>query len=72
MLVLSICHGSRVLVTADLLKSLVLTGTGAIKDEIEQAGATYVDSVAVGNLPFQQPGTGGITHFFRKPAVIIR
>ncbi len=48
----AICHGPQVLVTADLLKDLVLTGTGAIKDEIEQAGATYVDSTVVvtGNL----------------------
>lgn len=48
----AICHGPQVLVTADLLKGLVLTGTGAIKDEIEQAGATYVDSTVVvtGNL----------------------
>lgn len=48
----AICHGPQVLVTADLLKDLVLTGTGAIKEEIEQAGATYVDSTVVvtGNL----------------------
>ena len=48
----AICHGPQVLVTADLLKGLVLTGTGAIKGEIEQAGATYVDSTVVvyGNL----------------------
>lgn len=48
----AICHGPQVLVTADLLQGLTLTGTGGIREEIEQAGAVYVDStvVVVGNL----------------------
>ncbi len=43
----AICHGPQVLVTADLLQGLVLTATGAIREEIEQAGAHYVDSTVV-------------------------
>ncbi len=48
----AICHGPQVLVTADVLKGLTSTGTGAIKEEIEQAGAVFVDSTVVvdGNL----------------------
>lgn len=43
----AICHGPQVLVTADLIKGYTSSGTGSIKEEIEQAGAVYADSTVV-------------------------
>lgn len=43
----AICHGPQVLVTADLIKGFTSSGTGSIKEEIEGAGAVYVDSTVV-------------------------
>jgi protease I len=39
----AICHGGWVLVSAGILKGRKATGSSAIKDDIENAGATYVD-----------------------------
>lgn len=41
--VAAICHGPLVLVAADALKGRTLTSTPKVKDEITQAGATWVD-----------------------------
>jgi protease I len=48
----AICHGPQVLVTARLLDGRTSTGTGGIKEEIEEVGATFVDEPVVvdGNL----------------------
>ena len=43
----AICHGPQVLVTAGVLSGRTSTGTGSIKDEIEQAGGTFVDQTVV-------------------------
>lgn len=46
----TICYGLQVLITADVLKGLTCTGLGKIQEEIEEAGATYVDeSVVIDN-----------------------
>lgn len=41
--VAAICHGPLVLVAADAVKGRTLTSTPKVKDEMEQAGATWVD-----------------------------
>lgn len=41
--VAAICHGPQVLVSADLLAGRTCTGTGSIREEIEEAGAVFVD-----------------------------
>lgn len=48
----AICHGPQVLVTADVMAGKTSTGIGGIQEEIEGAGATYVDQSVVidGNL----------------------
>lgn len=50
--VAAICHGPQVLVTAGVLEGRTSTGVGGIQDEIEGAGATYLDEELVidGNL----------------------
>ena len=50
--VASICHGPWVLTSARICKGRRLTGVIAIKDDIEFAGATYIDQEVVvdGNL----------------------
>jgi protease I len=51
-LVASICHGGWVLVSAGVLKGRKATCVSAIKDDIINAGATYIDKAVVvdGNL----------------------
>lgn len=51
-LVAAICHGPWVLVSANVVKGKKVTGTVAIKDDIENAGGTYIDKEVVvdGNL----------------------
>lgn len=39
----AICHGPQVLVTADVIRGKKLSGYPGIKDEIEEAGATFSD-----------------------------
>lgn len=48
----AICHGSQLLISAKVVKGKKVSGYYSIKDDIENAGATYVDApVAVdGNL----------------------
>lgn len=51
-LVAAICHGPWVLVSAKILNGKKVTGTVAIKDDVENAGATFVDKEVVidGNI----------------------
>lgn len=51
-LVASICHGPSVLISARILRGRKLTCVVAIRDDVENAGAQYVDAEVVvdGNL----------------------
>lgn len=51
-MVASICHGPWVLVSANILRGRTVTGVVAIKDDVINAGATFVDREVVidGNL----------------------
>jgi protease I len=51
-LVATICHGGWVLISAGIVRGKKLTGTTAIKDDLENAGAIWVDDAVVvdGNL----------------------
>jgi protease I len=42
-----ICHGPWILVSAKLLKGRTMTSTPAVRDDVENAGATWVDREAV-------------------------
>lgn len=48
----AICHGSQLLISAKIIKGKKVSGYYSIKDDIENAGAEYVDAPAVvdGNL----------------------
>jgi protease I len=46
-LVAAICHAGWVLVSANILKGRTVTGVSAIKDDLTNAGATYVDREVV-------------------------
>ena len=48
----AICHGSQLLISAQVVKGKKVSGYYSIKDDINNAGATYVDAPAVvdGNL----------------------
>lgn len=48
----AICHGPQVLITAGLIDGMTCTGFGGIQEELEEAGATYLDEPVVvdGNL----------------------
>ena len=48
----TICHGASVLISAQILKGRTLTCVKAIKDDVVNAGATFVDQEVVrdGNL----------------------
>lgn len=43
----TICHGPWILISAKLLKGRILTSTPGIKDDVENAGAVWVDQEAV-------------------------
>lgn len=43
----SICHGSQMLISARIVAGKQISGYYSIKDDIENAGATYVDAPAV-------------------------
>ena len=45
--VLAICHGPQLLISAKVVSGRKLTGYWGIKDDIVNAGASYVDSSAV-------------------------
>ena len=51
-LVATICHGGWILISAGIVKGKRLTGTTAIKDDLTNAGALWVDEPVVidGNL----------------------
>jgi protease I len=51
-LIAAICHGPWICISAKILKGRTLTGYIALKDDIENAGATYKDQSLVvdGNL----------------------
>jgi protease I len=51
-LVAFICHGGWILISAGILKSRRATGSRGIKDDLENAGAIWVDKPVVtdGNL----------------------
>jgi len=50
--VAAICHAGWVLVSAKILQGKTVTSVGAIKDDVINAGATWVDQAVVrdGNL----------------------
>ncbi len=39
----SICHGPQLLISAEVLKGRTLTAVNKIRDDVKNAGATYVD-----------------------------
>ena len=43
----SICHGTQMLISAKVVKGKKISGYYSIKDDIENAGAMYVDAPAV-------------------------
>ena len=43
----SICHGAQLLISANVVKGKKISGYYSIKDDINNAGATYVDAAAV-------------------------
>ncbi|MFH1259790.1 MAG: type 1 glutamine amidotransferase domain-containing protein [Elusimicrobiota bacterium] len=47
-----ICHGGWVLVSADIIRDRTMTGFSAIKDDLKNAGANFIDQEVVidGNL----------------------
>ncbi len=51
-LVATICHGGWVLISAGIVRGRKLTGTTAIKDDVQNAGASFVDAAVVvdGNI----------------------
>jgi|SRR5215207_8510342 protease I len=50
--VASICHGPQLLISAGVLKGRTTTSVNKIRDDVKNAGATYVDEAVVtdGNL----------------------
>ena len=45
-IIATICHGGHVLISAGIVKGHKATGTTAIKDDLANAGATFVDEPA--------------------------
>ncbi len=45
--VAAICHGPQVLAAAGVLDGITTTGVGSIQEELEAAGATYMDEALV-------------------------
>jgi len=45
--VAAICHGAQVLISADLINGRQIAAWPEIKDEVEEAGATFVDEALV-------------------------
>ena len=46
-IVATVCHGPQVLISAGILKGKRVTGYGAVKDDVINAGATWVDGEPV-------------------------
>ena len=51
-IIASICHGSQLLISANIIKGKKISGYYSIKDDINNAGAIYTDNPAVvdGNI----------------------
>ena len=62
-----ICHAGCVLVSADVLKGKKMTSTPAIKDDVQNAGATWVDETVVvdGNLVSSR-NPGDLPNYMRE------
>lgn len=43
-IIASICHGAQMLISAKIVKGRTISGYYSIKDDLENAGATYVDA----------------------------
>lgn len=55
----AICHGAQVLASADVIKGKCIAAWPEVKDEVEQAGATFVDEALVEDGQFitgRRPG----------------
>lgn len=50
--VASICHGPWILISAGIVRGRRMTGSLGIKDDLENAGAIWVDAAAVTDGPF--------------------
>ena len=63
----SVCHGAQLLITADVLDGREATGYWSIRDDIENAGATFVDEDVVvdGNLVCSR-NPGDLPAFMRE------
>lgn len=48
-IIASICHGAQLLISAKVVKDRCISGYYSIKDDIENAGAVYVDEPVVNN-----------------------
>lgn len=48
----AICHGPQILISADVVKGRTMTAYKSVADELEQAGAAYVDRVLVTDANF--------------------
>ena len=46
-IIASICHGAQLLISAKVVKGKKISGYYSIKDDIDNAGATYVDAPTV-------------------------
>src|SRR3989344_1798484 len=46
-IIAAICHGSQMLISAKIIKGRKISGYYSIKDDIENAGAIYMDEPAV-------------------------
>lgn len=46
-LIASICHGSWINISAGIVKGVKMTSTSAIKDDLTNAGATWIDAPVV-------------------------
>ena len=46
-IIASICHGAQLLISSKIVKGRKISGYYSVKDDIENAGATYVDAPAV-------------------------
>jgi protease I len=51
-IVASICHGPWILISAGIVRGRRMTGSLGIKDDLENAGARWVDAAAVTDGPF--------------------
>jgi protease I len=50
--VAALCHGPQILVSADLVRGRQIAAWPGIREEVEKAGATFVDEALVEDGPF--------------------